>query len=341
MADHRSAFKCDVRFLVGPEKHVVQANKFGLAYNSSVFQRMFFSDFPSESEIVVPDVDADAFQVMIDSISGRDVQINADNIAHVYYAAEKYDLMLLRRVCKAFLANFIDTTNAMDVLNRFHHYNESDIYEKCLSIILDDPLTFFGKAEFLKAPADVIRSISKSTSINCSTEDIKGALANWLNANRGESGVYVGINQTEALLESIENRLQIKKEELLFKSMRQNLFHQYKYSKCSKHQIETSFELGKGPLFLHGFGLILGIVSDERVEFSFYIGNKYHSIPKITLVKKGPKELVSIQDVFIKKIPITTDSVHVVVKFDRQHVERSCIQFNNQDNFVSYLIVSK
>jgi BTB/POZ domain len=216
MIDPRDADSYDVKFLVGPQKLTVRGNKIGLAYTSTVFHRMFFSDFPSENEIIVPEVDADAFGVMINSISGREVILNGDNVAQVYYLAEKYDLSCLRQLCKTCILNSIDSTNALTILTTFWHYNEPVINEKCLAIILDDPLSFFKNPDFLTAPAAVVRSVFESNCINCSTKDVKNALIKWITKN------VPGNSNEEDWVETVKTQYRITREELEMEMMRQH-----------------------------------------------------------------------------------------------------------------------
>jgi BTB/POZ domain len=234
MTDPRSTDSCDITFLVGPQKQVVQGNKFVLGYNSPVFHRMFFTDFPSENEIIVPDVDAEAFETMINGISGQEVDLNAENVASVYKVAEKYDLRLLRQMCKTFVVNSVDLTNALAYLNMFHHYNESEINEKCLSIILDEPLQFFKQPDFLGASADVVHSIFTQSSINCSFGDMKTALSAWMTNN--------GLNFSDPQwYEAIETHLSITRNQLETKKMRQNLFRKIEYSLTDKNSLTNYF----------------------------------------------------------------------------------------------------
>jgi hypothetical protein len=72
----------------------------------------------------------------------------------------------------------------MELLNIYHRYNDSDINEKCLSIILDNPIKFFDEIDFLEAPVDVMRSVLKPIGINCTSKDLKNALSTWV-TNKG------------------------------------------------------------------------------------------------------------------------------------------------------------
>jgi BTB/POZ domain len=333
MADQLIAKSNDVKFLVGPEKTEFQANKFVLAYQSSVFRQMFFSDFPSENEIIVPDVDAVAFETMINGISGLAINLDAKNVAGIYYVAEKYDLQLLRQMCKTFVVNSVDSENAVAYLNMFHHYNESEINEKCLSIILDEPLQYFLEPEFLGASADVVRTILRPNNINCSLGDLKVALLDWM-ANQG-----LEYKESE-WFEAVESHLQISRNQLESKKIRQNLFRKFNYSFTEKTALQTSFRL-KAPMLLYGFGLVLGKVAQESIEIHIVSDRDSHNLHD-TVIKEGQQDTVSVQDVFWDKIAIYGAELHITITFtNKNETQRACVQSNNKDSFVSYLILSK
>jgi BTB/POZ domain len=335
MIDPRAADSYDVKFLVGPQKRVVQGNKVGLAFTSTVFHRMFFSDFPNKNEIVVPDVDADAFEIMINSLSGRAVNIKPNNVAHVYYAAEKYDLAFLRQVCKMFIVNSTDSTNALSVLNTFQHYNEPDINEKCLSFILDDPLSFFKKPEFLDAPDDVIRCIFKPTYINCSTQDVKNALTGWMQNNGLE------IKNDQKLFEAVKQKLKMTKKDLELKMIRQHSFHHFHYEIHSALSSEFTFDLKETHQFLQGFGLVMGKVSNEIIHVKiFTVNGLFCDLGKIDVAKKGRMDIVTIQDVFFEKILIFHDKLRLKVTFE-SNGSRPHIPFRSMYSCVSHLILSE
>jgi BTB/POZ domain len=329
---------CDVKFLVGPERRAVQGNKAFLAFTSTVFKKMFFSDFRSKNVVEVPDVDADAFELMINSVSGRDVIIDADNVAQVYYAAEKYDFPFLRRVCKTFVLNSIDLTNALTILNTFQQYNDSEINEKCLAFILDDPLSFFGKPEFLEAPADVVRSIFKPTNINCSLQDVKKALIDWMAKNG-----MVNNKDEKNWVEAVENQLKITRAELEMKYMRRSVFikSNFHYMSISQFQSYNSFELADTPFSLQGFGLIIGKTPEEifRVEISH--GNNLEHLCCFDIIVKNerPNDNISIQNVFFERICISHSKFNVKISFI-SYKHRPCIQSQGEDTCLAYLLVS-
>jgi BTB/POZ domain len=333
MTDPRSPEAYDVKFVVGPEEYIVQANKFVLASSSDVFHRMFYSDFPSESEISITDIDAEAFELMIASIYGQDVILTKGNIAEVYYAAEKYGLLFLRRVCKTLIVNSIDSANSLAQLITYQHYNDAEINKKCLSFILDNPLKYFEKPEFVEAPADVVRTIFKPPSINCSAQDVREALSKWMIKQNGQ---LTYSNRTE-WFKAVENQLQITREELEMKTMRQHLFQLFKHSFYRISDCEISFNLVETHVYLHGFGLLMGLVQHETfsVEISTDKGFS-RDLGKITVEKKGSKNVVSIQDVFFEKMPIYHGRIKVKLNFDT-----ASDRPHKQGEYVSHLILSK
>jgi len=339
MTDPRSDDSFDVKFLVGPKQRPIHGHKFILASSSLVFHRMFYSNFRSNTEIVIPDIDADAFEMMINSIYGRTVNITANNIVEIFKVADKYDLALLRQICIPFVLALINSNNALTVFNQFLLFNEPSVNEKCLSIVLDDPLVYFGRPEFLESSADVIRSIFKQRYINCSLQDMKKALLTWLSKNQS-----IGIDKAK-WMEAVEANLKITQDELEMKTTRHHLFRKYDYSITSEVQISTAFDMAKEGCFtVYGVGVVLGPVSHEAMRIKISATNATKSILDfyVVLEKNGCYCVNSIQDVFFRKIVFQNglqDKLLVTILF-KSSGQRPCVQFDKKDSFVSHLILS-
>jgi BTB/POZ domain len=331
MIDPRST---DVNFLVGPKKRVRKANKFVLASHSVVFHRMFFTDFPSENEIAVPDADAGAFKVMLNCITGQEVLLDEENVAAVYYVAEKYDLQLLRQMCKTFVLSSVDSSNALTLLIAFHQYNISEINKECLCVILDDPNQFFKEPEFLEASADIVRRIFEASRINCSLGDLKNALSAWMTKK--------GLEYSDQdWFEAVKTHLRITRNQLESKKVRYGLFRKIDYAFTDNCVLETSetFESLGGPVYLHGFGLVLGMVAKESVEIEISTDKDSH-VFKDTVVKEELNDKISIQDVFFEKIEILRGKLTMKIKFVGEATQRACVQYKQRDSFVVHLILS-
>ena len=57
---------CDVTFLVGPDQAPIKAHKYMLASASPVFYSMFEGPFAEKGEVIIPDIEREAFQDMLE-----------------------------------------------------------------------------------------------------------------------------------------------------------------------------------------------------------------------------------------------------------------------------------
>jgi len=99
--DGNSSLPTDVKFVFKQDDDVteVKAHKMILAIASDVFEREFFGSLKSEDEIVIPDVNKEVFQTMINYIYNKQIVLKIHSptfMASLYYLAEKYIIEDLR-----------------------------------------------------------------------------------------------------------------------------------------------------------------------------------------------------------------------------------------------------
>jgi hypothetical protein len=317
----------DVTFVVGPERQPIRAHKLALAISSNVFEKMFLSNFPSEDEIMIDDIDQAVFEIMLNHIYHR--EFNAENIIDVLYAAEKYDLTALKKVCSNFVSSMTTTENAPEILGKYQHFNNTTINEKCLSIISDDPLNFFKSDTFVTLKSDVIRTIFKQPRLNCSVNDMKSALLNWLKHNQcTEADIFV-----DDLYDILEKNLQISKMDIITKKYTKNvLCHPHR---CSDYEYidHTSEKIEKNNVFIHGIGLLFGKKNNyiDKELVTITLEKNFNVLRKITQLveKEEPKNCCTIQDVFFQKVMVKcdlNDIFYIKVRFE-SHNLRSCFKY--------------
>ncbi|KAL3073496.1 hypothetical protein niasHS_008906 [Heterodera schachtii] len=123
----------DVHFLVGQEdaNELIQAHKVILKRASDVFGAMFRFDakkektenISAESLVVIPDIEAQAFKVMLSFIYSEDLsELNGDNVMAVLFAANKYNISLLVKACLDFPIN--------ELLDVFLAYKQARLLNK-------------------------------------------------------------------------------------------------------------------------------------------------------------------------------------------------------------------
>ena len=114
----------DITFIVGPgpAPRRVPAHRYVLATGSTVFYAMLYgglavSDTDTE-EVVVPDVDPDAFLAMLKYLYCDDIQLEPDTVLATLYSAKKYIVPHLARECVRFLETSLTARNACLLLSQ-------------------------------------------------------------------------------------------------------------------------------------------------------------------------------------------------------------------------------
>uniref|UniRef100_A0A183BV67 BTB domain-containing protein n=1 Tax=Globodera pallida TaxID=36090 RepID=A0A183BV67_GLOPA len=150
----RTGDRADVHFLVGDKKKLVKAHKAILEKASDVFEKMFpFDEANAKAaaaagtgsskkikpvevpEVVVPEVEVDAFKAMLAFIYAQDLSgLNGENVFSVLYAADKYNLPALVNSC----LNFIWKLNVFFAFDQARFLGQEHIDENADALILSE-----------------------------------------------------------------------------------------------------------------------------------------------------------------------------------------------------------
>ena len=113
MADVHFAFGKD-----GQAKKKIPAHKFVLSIGSSVFDAMFNGPMATnETEIEILDMDPDSFLCLLRFLYTGETSIGPETVMFTLYAAKKYDVTALRKMCLEYLENRISLDNAFILLS--------------------------------------------------------------------------------------------------------------------------------------------------------------------------------------------------------------------------------
>jgi hypothetical protein len=111
-----------------------------------------------------------------------------------------------------------------------------------------------------------------------------------------------------------------------------------------KFAIDNWFDVEEPRFFLQGFGLVVGKIPEETFSVKMYSETGlFRDVGIITVEKKGPIDVVLVQDVFLKKIQIFHSKLNVKLFFKEPLYRRPYIQCNGdeEESCMAYLIFSR
>ncbi|KAK9496505.1 hypothetical protein O3M35_013202 [Rhynocoris fuscipes] len=122
---------CDCEFIIDGNK--MMCHKLILAASSPVFKAMFYGTLSKQSlSTQITDIEYDIFQQMIRYMYNNELILNScKNACDLYLAAKKYMLEHLVQKCVSYLADNIDTNNALIIYEFAKYHNEENLGKLC------------------------------------------------------------------------------------------------------------------------------------------------------------------------------------------------------------------
>ncbi|XP_053693068.1 BTB/POZ domain-containing protein 2-like isoform X2 [Sabethes cyaneus] len=183
-------FMSDVVFLVGSkQKRRIYAHKLFLIAASEYFFAMFNGNFreSSESEIVLADVEPEIFLEILRFVYCGKIELTFGNIHEIYIHSRKYMLTELLAMASNFLERSINPENVLKIFTQNRFYGFQFVDEECLQLICKNPLYYFNHEEFALIDRESLSLIFSSKKINCTDDQLMGALDIWEKNHDSES----------------------------------------------------------------------------------------------------------------------------------------------------------
>ncbi|KAL3115645.1 hypothetical protein niasHT_016563 [Heterodera trifolii] len=153
----------DIHFLVGEEKKLFRAHKYILMTASEVFEAMFPNEAQNaktelSNQVEVPDVEAEAFKVMLSFIYADDFyELSRDNAMAVLYAAKKYAID--RLVCQCLQIPIPKLPNVFLAFAQARLLELENFANKCLRFICQNAARLINLKEFLQIDQNLLCEI--------------------------------------------------------------------------------------------------------------------------------------------------------------------------------------
>lgn len=154
--DHAAKLMDCIRYLLNNELNsdvqfhfkndvVLYGHKFIIGLRSSVFNTMFYGHLSMAASTTandqnvckIEDISATSFFEMLKFIYRDEVNICEKNFAEVMYAAHKYSIHHLEKICCNFVKQKLNSENCCSYLQQCFLYN-NDLSKKCLEVIDKD-----------------------------------------------------------------------------------------------------------------------------------------------------------------------------------------------------------
>eukprot|EP00088_Acartia_fossae_P038930 TRINITY_DN4046_c0_g1_i4.p1 TRINITY_DN4046_c0_g1~~TRINITY_DN4046_c0_g1_i4.p1 ORF type:complete len:692 (+),score=162.86 TRINITY_DN4046_c0_g1_i4:47-2122(+) len=191
-----NSLMADVTFLVGSQEcqRRIPAHKYILCTGSTVFYAMLYgalAEASNDEEIVVPDVDPDAFLALLNYLYTDEIQLEPDNVLATLYAAKKYIVPHLARVCVKYLETSLSAKNACLLLSQSRLFEEPELMQRCWDVI-DAQAEIALKSEgFTDIDFHTLQTILNRETLNCKEIVVFQAASNWAAAEAARRGLEI------------------------------------------------------------------------------------------------------------------------------------------------------
>ena len=177
-----NALMADCYFNVNGKKF--PAHKYVLATGSTVFYAMFYGGYveTNTEAIDVPDVDPDAFMIMLKYLYCDEIDLSPDNVLATLYAAKKYLVPALTRACVLFLEQSLTAQNACLLLSQARLFSEPALVQRAWEVIDAQAEFALTSDAFADIDFDTLISILLRETLNCKETVVYNAANLWAKA---------------------------------------------------------------------------------------------------------------------------------------------------------------
>ncbi|KAF4521688.1 hypothetical protein B566_EDAN009139 [Ephemera danica] len=189
----------DVGFVVGApgtQQELITCHKLMLARCSEVFSTKFFSGrevftYDDEAPLRVPDMQPQAFDMMVDYIYGGQVYLDQFDVAcDVLHGANKYRLTELAFKCRPFLWVHIYPANVWTALEFFAKEKEEQLYDAALQILQRKTSRLLERRNFEQISRNLLELLLQQESLTIDSElELLTACVRWAKAEAARRGL--------------------------------------------------------------------------------------------------------------------------------------------------------
>ncbi|GIY22125.1 TD and POZ domain-containing protein 1-like [Caerostris extrusa] len=146
---YSESFLSDVKLKTNTSTH--PAHKAVLSARSPVFKTMFQTEMREKIGqcVEIPDLDEETVRLMLQFMYTADLKdLRWNSACQLYEAADKYEILSLKKICTSFLVSNLSVTNACELLALFDMHQDADQKLTVQEFILNRDAEFFSSDEW-------------------------------------------------------------------------------------------------------------------------------------------------------------------------------------------------
>lgn len=187
-----------------------KAHKLILCISSPVFEAMFYGPLSTSDCVVVPDIEPDIFQQLLNFIYTDKVELSSiEQALELLYAAKKYLLDELTEMCITYVKNHLSIDNIITILNYPEYLQDDEVVPAAITLFCKHAEYLLQEYKMEMSP-HCLKSVLESNAINIKEKDLVKHIFAW-------TALYCKQNELPTTLKSRRDVL-IKSD--IFKSLR-------------------------------------------------------------------------------------------------------------------------
>ncbi|GIY89812.1 TD and POZ domain-containing protein 1-like [Caerostris extrusa] len=148
---HSESFLSDVKLKTNASTH--PAHKAVLSARSPVFKAMFLTEMKEKSGqcVEIPDLDDETVRLMLQFMYTADLpDLRWNTACRLYQAADKYEILSLKKTSSSFLVSNLSVINACELLAFSDMHQDADLKQAVQEFIVKQDAEFFTSDEWKK-----------------------------------------------------------------------------------------------------------------------------------------------------------------------------------------------
>ncbi|XP_026328664.1 kelch-like protein 40 [Hyposmocoma kahamanoa] len=156
-----------------------KAHKLILCISSPVFEAMFYGPLSSSDCIVVPDIEPDIFQQLLNFIYTDKVELRSiEEALELLYAAKKYLLNELTDMCITYVKDHISIDNIITILNYPEYLQDDDVIPTARTLFCQHAEYLLQENKTEMSP-HCLKSVLESNALNVKEKDLIKHIFAW------------------------------------------------------------------------------------------------------------------------------------------------------------------